>query len=562
MADSDVVAIVANDLTRLHRKGWRVGDLLDFVQQHKITLVIADPQRAMDFSTVQGRLIAQLSAIFDEWYAVDVSLRRKADIAHRKSKGITVGRPPFGTRRAKDTGFLIPSKEGAWLMPSGMWQAGIEGERAPVKGAIWPGYYQCAERILTMCAGQQKRDNICPKLQDEGWAWRDGQGQPSPLENDDIRRVVANWPEYGGYVSALRARERHPSDYPPDETIAKLIPDRAVFPIDLLGEVARSRQKRALGKHPTHSVNAKALAYPLAGMTYCAHCEQLAERNQNPKLRSMLSGRLGKYYRHKQGAACGCERKSIQRAIFEQQFINLVRALTVSPESVQLMAQLALRLNADTAVEQQNLEAQKAEAIALCRRRMDAAFNLYGDGRITREEYLRRMEQNEREVAHWELQTSDTELLQTQFALCINAVDMINKLWDISEDEDKQGMARHLFDYLVFDLDKQQIVDFRLKAWADQFLILRVGVMMEQYNGEDYDDNPLTLTGYQPSPRYFIVEFRIYRVSAPPRQQTDDPHKQHLREQVHELRARGLSYPDIAHLLDLSVGTVWNYANR
>ncbi|MBK9745800.1 MAG: helix-turn-helix domain-containing protein [Chloroflexi bacterium] len=31
---------------------------------------------------------------------------------------------------------------------------------------------------------------------------------------------------------------------------------------------------------------------------------------------------------------------------------------------------------------------------------------------------------------------------------------------------------------------------------------------------------------------------------------------------MHELRARGLSYPDIARLLDLSVGTVWNYANR
>src|SRR5664279_5258907 len=84
--DSDVVALVANDLARLHRKSWRIGDLLDFVDQHGIKLVIADPERQMDFSTPQGRMFAQLSAIFDEWYAVDVSQRRKADIAHRKSK--------------------------------------------------------------------------------------------------------------------------------------------------------------------------------------------------------------------------------------------------------------------------------------------------------------------------------------------------------------------------------------------------------------------------------------------------------------------------------------------
>ena len=92
LGDPDVVALVANDLARLHRKGWRIGDLLDFVDQHGIKFVIADPERQMDFSTPQGRMFAQLSAIFDEWYAVDVSQRRKADIAHRKSKGITVGR--------------------------------------------------------------------------------------------------------------------------------------------------------------------------------------------------------------------------------------------------------------------------------------------------------------------------------------------------------------------------------------------------------------------------------------------------------------------------------------
>lgn len=139
--DSDVVALVANDLSRMHRKGWRIGDLLDFVNQHGIKLVIADPERQMDFSTVQGRMFAQLSAIFDEWYAVDVSQRRKADIAYRKSKGITVGLAPFGTKRDKKTGFLMPSDEGAWLLPDGTWQAGLDGEVPPVENALWRGYF-------------------------------------------------------------------------------------------------------------------------------------------------------------------------------------------------------------------------------------------------------------------------------------------------------------------------------------------------------------------------------------------------------------------------------------
>ncbi|MEZ4671477.1 MAG: recombinase family protein [Anaerolineae bacterium] len=145
--DPDIVALVANDLARLHRKGWRIGDLLDFVEQHDIKLVLADPRRQIDFSTPYGRMFAQLSAIFDEWYALDVSERWKADIAHRKAKGITVGLPPFGTKRNKDTGLLEPSDEGAWLLPDGNWVAGKVGDLPPVEGALWRGYYDCAKRI-------------------------------------------------------------------------------------------------------------------------------------------------------------------------------------------------------------------------------------------------------------------------------------------------------------------------------------------------------------------------------------------------------------------------------
>src|SRR5579859_7954662 len=41
LSDPDVIALVANDTSRLHRKSWRIGDLLDFLQEHKIRLVLA-----------------------------------------------------------------------------------------------------------------------------------------------------------------------------------------------------------------------------------------------------------------------------------------------------------------------------------------------------------------------------------------------------------------------------------------------------------------------------------------------------------------------------------------
>jgi len=43
MTDPDVVAIVAYDLARLHRKGWRIGDLLDQLEQLNVSLIFTRP---------------------------------------------------------------------------------------------------------------------------------------------------------------------------------------------------------------------------------------------------------------------------------------------------------------------------------------------------------------------------------------------------------------------------------------------------------------------------------------------------------------------------------------
>ncbi|MCB9450262.1 MAG: hypothetical protein H6672_02415 [Anaerolineaceae bacterium] len=108
-------------------------------------------------------------------------------------------------------------------------------------------------------------------------------------------------------------------------------------------------------------------------------------------------------------------------------------------------------------------------------RRIQAAVDLYGDGRINREEYCRRVDFNEREIISWQMRTTDKEQLAMELSMCVQAVETLGRMWDISDDEDKQGMARHLFEYITYDMGTQQIIDFRLKPWVDQFLTLRAG---------------------------------------------------------------------------------------
>ncbi len=53
-------------------------------------------------------------------------------------------------------------------------------------------------------------------------------------------------------------------------------------------------------------------------------------------------------------------------------------------------------------------------------------------------------------------------------------------LWVGADSDERSRLAASLFQYLVIDLDVEQIVDFRLHAWADQYLCLRA----ELYEGE------------------------------------------------------------------------------
>lgn len=503
IGDSDVVAVVANDLARLHRKGWRVGDMIDHLEHYEIALVLAAPGREVDTTTPQGKMFAQFTAMMDEYYAEDISQRAKDSVQYRKSLGKPIGQPAFGTQRDAQ-GYLTPSTKGAWYnLRDGTFLAGTEANPPENIEALWRGYYQVAQRILELYAqGDMGHHRIAYRLNEEGYPFRDRKGRPRPVTGDDVRRVVGHWDTYGGIRTTQRSKERSAYDIGDvDEIVFNAT--RAVFPIDLLREVARTRQARTV-KPQDHGRKRKNRFYPLSNLTYCAHCENLATQHDNPKLRSALNGSYIKgvmRYRHKPGVSCGTTNKSVPSEVYEADFKRLIDLLTIDPTMLATMTTLAQQAQFGFGEADQDFEQQKLEAIALAKRKINAAIVLYGDGHIDRVEYERRVEVNQRDMVHWEARTTETQQITLELVMCLEALDTMGQLWDISDNEDRQGMVRNLFSYLVYDLDTRRIVDFRLKPWADRFLVLRAALYEEgdpNKNASQEEKRGMPHTGFEP----------------------------------------------------------------
>ncbi len=485
ISDPGVVAVVANDLARLHRKAWRVGRLVDEVLEPKgIRLVLAAPGRDLDTSNPMGRMLLMLLAMQDEAYVTDISVRTDNNIIYRKAQGKTIGMPPFGTVRNTD-GYLMPSTDGAWLLPDGYIVNGTESE-PPAPGAVWHSYYDCARQMLELYAlDDMGRERIAYQMDDEGWAFRDRRNHPRRITKDDIRRVTSNWREYAGLKTQGCAKDQNANliEHP---TAVLHDTGRAVFDLELLRRVATVQEKRSETKRPRGSVK-KAHPYMLARLLYCAHCEREARRQHDPSLRSRLSGhnRRGDLrYRHAEGVNCGTKARSLPIGIIETEFRLLLEQLTLREESFTMLVELSIQSEHGRTAGKANLEMQRDAAIAKCRRRIEAARTVYLDGDMTREEYARIKEDNQREILHWQARTTETERAAVELRMVMNVVNQMLELWDTSADEDRQQMAHMLFEFVVYDLDARRIVDFRLKGWADRYLVLRTNLY------DDDDDLP------------------------------------------------------------------------
>jgi DNA invertase Pin-like site-specific DNA recombinase len=481
LEDPDVVALVANDLSRLHRKSWRVGDLVDFVQEHDITLVLAAPGRQIDTSTPMGQMFAMLASIFDEYYAKDLSIRQKDSIAHRKRQGKAINLP-FGTKRRAD-GYLAPSVLGAWLMPDGQHKPGKAAENPPDDAALWRSYFDCAKRILELYAeNKYGADRIAYMLNLEGWVFKNRDGLPRPLDKEDVRRVVYNWPEYGGVVLGKKARYRSTHEFNPDAV--QLNPDRALFPIDLLIQVGRVSRERALEPR-NQSVKRTSRTYAMNGMLYCAHCEQRALQQENPDLCSKLWGKTSKdsRYRHRDGSkGCGCTNRSVTCEEVENDFGRLLHLMIVREEVIKKMVNRAAEASGTSEEEVQSRRTQKQEVLARCQRRIQAARRLFKDGDIDEAEYDKVLRECEQEIEAWNQMTGEQEQVEYELKMCVESLSRLAALWDSGDAEQRQGIVRSLFNHIVYDLDARRIVNFKLKPWAERFLELRVDAEIDGLN--------------------------------------------------------------------------------
>lgn len=180
---------------------------------------------------------------------------------------------------------------------------------------------------------------IALEMNAEGWAFRDRNGQPRPIERDDVRRVVSNWREYAGLVLGGRAKDQYAARI--DNPLAVLKDTgHNVFPMDLLRTVAEVQAHRSLIRNPI-SPRREAHDYALAGLLYCTHCERQAREANDPRLRSRLSGHGphgNRRYRHKEGHECPGQSRSVPISLVEADFDRLIRLLAVDEQALPLLA--------------------------------------------------------------------------------------------------------------------------------------------------------------------------------------------------------------------------------
>jgi DNA invertase Pin-like site-specific DNA recombinase len=490
LSDPDVVALVANDFARLHRKLARMSDLLDQCDESGVRLVQAAPGRDFDTSTNSGHMLAQFIALQDESYANDVSIRQIDNTRYVNEQGKLNGLPPFGTVRNEE-GFLKRDRRGVWWLPNGKWSL-AEKSSMPEPGAQWRPYDRCALRMLILyCSGRIGYKKIAARMNETGWAFRDRWGNPRQLSTDDVRRTLSNWPEYGGTVVQRReedqsSKNRSPHHYPLDTITLK--PQRAVFPVRMLRKVGEIRLAREVRK-PDHGLGRKAHAYPLNEITFCAHCARRAIEQKDLKLRSRLTGNTqGKKvrYRHKLSIRCGCVNRSVHCATYEEDFRQLLLLLNASETELKLMNQASLQTEGvDRQAELRELATKKAESIALCRRRIEAAINLYGEGRISHADYAQRVEANEREIETWEASTTDVEQELRDLVRCHEIMTRLTSSWETSTNAERQKLASAVFSEILYNLDTRRIEGFTLKPSMERYLMLRASLYTETTKNVD-----------------------------------------------------------------------------
>ena len=61
----------------------------------------------------------------------------------------------------------------------------------------------------------------------------------------------------------------------------------------------------------------------------------------------------------------------------------------------------------------------------------------------------------------------------------LNAPESLFRTVRSTTGEDRKILAQSLFDEISYDLDRKRIVDFKIKSWAEPFLVLRAALYQD-----------------------------------------------------------------------------------
>jgi len=467
-----VRALILNDLSRAHRRGWRVGQLLDMLNRAGVQLILTAPGREIDFNSPTGKLFVAIVGMVDEWYAEDIAMRQLDRYANMRKHGRNGGPVPFGTIRQPD-GFLQPSPFGAWLLSEGRWSPGRIGDEPPEPGAIWRGYYSCVRRILDMYSRNNiGTDGITHELQTHGWAFRNRRGTPLMFDRDDVRRIIASWPKLAGLVVIGRLKDRQIGD------IALDWPDsgRNLFPLPLLRRVAWVERDRRKQRAPG-SVN-NAHAYPMRGIAWCAHCalkkEEQGESTRPVRLTGTDKGDRRSYI-HAAGVRCTCRVRSVREEVMDTDVRRWLSSFALDTDTVQLMQGLTSEIEAFEVEQYEELEAARRASIASCRRRLKALDARFTNGTLKNPDtYPTDRAALVAEQRRLHQQVIPREAARLDMSAYVRQVTRPVHLWDSASVEDRQVLMALLVDHLYYDLDQQgtpnAITGYVLQPWAEWLL--------------------------------------------------------------------------------------------
>ena len=140
------------------------------------------------------------------------------------------------------------------------------------------------------------------------------------------------------------------------------------------------------------------------------------------------------------------------------------------------------------------------EHLRECNKRLDYLFK---KARLSLDDYEADHEQNEREIVRLQARLGSESQVLEMLKLSAESIEQMARNWNTALPEDRQSFARTIFSEIIYDLDTRRIVGFKMTAWAEAFLQMRV-TLEEFYRGQNASTGvsegytPMPLWGFEP----------------------------------------------------------------